>query len=303
VAQSPTVGLASSTVSKSKSARKVTITRHHCPLITLRLDVSRPTHDGSVKQLIPTTSAEPRIRSLVYRIIELMETHLGDQTIQEDTGDHVREDIRDCSTMRMFADSREPGPLSWSSDISMERSSKRSSQHESLQASSLVKNSRTRGNGIGRCGISGYMMILAACLLIIPAAAVQVEFQNCLSEAYLNGNQLQFDALYVDAVFNTAEPSHNLIITVWGNVTGSGPGVVVDLPPYTNTSYWNSNQTDLGGKIEDEPNPSLADPKLTTLFSKINVLTYEPWNETIDFCSKLINASCPLGPSFFSVNE
>jgi hypothetical protein len=109
--------------------------------------------------------------------------------------------------------------------------------------------------------------------------------------------QLQFDPLYLDAVFNTTDSSHNLHITVWGNVTGSGPENLVILPPANNTAYWNSNQTNLGGKIEDNPTPDGVN-KLTTLFNKVNVLTYEPWSETVEFCNQLINATCPLAPSF-----
>ena len=100
----------------------------------------------------------------------------------------------------------------------------------------------------------------------------------------------------MDAVFNTTDSSHNLHITVWGNVTGSGPENLVTLPP-ANDTYWTSNRTDLGGKIEDNPSPDDV-KKLTTLFNKVNVLTYEPWSETVEFCNQLINATCPLAPSF-----
>lgn len=146
----------------------------------------------------------------------------------------------------------------------------------------------------------GYLLVLIASLWIIPTSAVFIDFQNCLSESYQNDVPLalQFDPLYLNAVFNTTDSSHNLNITVYGNVTGSGPENLVLLPPSNDTSYWNSSQTNLGGKIENIPDPPPGVNKYTTLFNKVNVLTYEPWSDTVNFCDQLINASCPLAPSF-----
>jgi hypothetical protein len=144
----------------------------------------------------------------------------------------------------------------------------------------------------------GQLLLFIASLMVTPTFAVFVDFQNCLSQGYQHDQplQLQFDPLYVNAVFNTTNPSHNLNITVWGNVTGSGPKDLTVLPP-ANSSYWSSNSTSEGGKIENVPDPIRVN-KETTLFSKVNVLTYEPWSETVSFCAQLINASCPLSPSF-----
>lgn len=65
------------------------------------------------------------------------------------------------------------------------------------------------------------------------------------------------------------------------------------------TAYWEGNSTNLGGKILDSPEPDAANPKLTTLFNKVNVLTYEPWSESVRFCDQLGNGyDCPLGPNF-----
>lgn len=102
--------------------------------------------------------------------------------------------------------------------------------------------------------------------------------------------------MFVDAVFNATDPAHNLKVTVWGNVTGSLP--LVALPAWDDTEYWdNTNNTD--GKIQDVPDPDGAN-KLTTLYNKVNVLTYEPWSQdpALEWCNELVNASCPLGPSF-----
>jgi hypothetical protein len=148
-------------------------------------------------------------------------------------------------------------------------------------------------------GIVGYLLVLIASIWISPTSAVFIEFQNCLSESYQNDTplSLQFIPKFVDAVFNTTDPSHNLRVTVWGNVTGSGPNGPQGLPPGNDTAYWqNDNITD--GKIANITNPDSSSPKVTTLFNKINVLTYQPWNHTVAFCNELTNASCPLGPVF-----
>ena len=147
----------------------------------------------------------------------------------------------------------------------------------------------------------GYMPILLMALFAIPVSAVFIEFDNCLSEAVQNSSplQLQFVPLFLDAKFNTTDPSNGLQVTVWGNVTGSGTDQRYILPLPTNP-YWISNQTNLGGKIQDEPEPDSEAPKLTTLSNKVDVLTYEPWSHSYDFCDLLINASCPLGPKFFA---
>jgi len=54
----------------------------------------------------------------------------------------------------------------------------------------------------------------------------------------------------------------------------------------------------MGGKILDDPYPDSIDPHLTTLFNKVNVLTYWPYNHATDFCNELENGTCPLGPVF-----
>jgi hypothetical protein len=204
--------------------------------------------------------------------------------------------------MTMSADSREAWQPSWSCDSLNERLRRTSCPQQHYLPTTRIRRTvmSSSWRQSSRFGTLGYLLIFIASLWIIPASAVFIDFQNCLSQGYQNDEplQLQFDPLYMDAVFNTTDPSHNLRITIWGNVTGSGPTNQVVLPPANDTAYWNSNQTNLGGKIEEIPDPDLAQPKDTTLFGKINVLTYEPWNEAVNFCTGLINATCPLGPSF-----
>jgi hypothetical protein len=156
---------------------------------------------------------------------------------------------------------------------------------------------------MGFFGTLQYLFLLIASLWVIPTSAVQVNFQNCLSESVLQDSplQLQLVPLVVDAVFNTTDPMHNLNITVWTNVTGSTVGPTRYVLPAWNSSYWDtSNDTDYGGKVEANPDPTAAHPLLTTLFSKVNVLTYAPYNpvQGVGFCDILVNGSCPLPPNF-----
>lgn len=152
-------------------------------------------------------------------------------------------------------------------------------------------------------GTFGYLLLLLASLWIVPASAVFIDFENCLSEEYRDSDptELQFVPLYMDAVFNTTAPSHNLQVIVWGNVTGSGPQYVNPTLPAWNSSYWTSNSTEYGGKIINIPEPNLADPKYTTLSNKVNVLTYEPYDHSEEFCASLVNGTCPLAPVFENV--
>lgn len=151
----------------------------------------------------------------------------------------------------------------------------------------------------------GYLLALIVSFLIVPASAVLLEFDNCLSESYKNGNpkQLQFVPYWLDAVFNTTDPSHNLQVTVWGDVTGF-IGQNQSAPPLNSNplSYWSpvNDSTVYGGKIINIPNAGSTDPNLvkyTTLSNKVNVLTYEPYDHSEQFCANLVNFSCPLGPA------
>ena len=225
----------------------------------------------------------------------------SNQAIQKHDDDHVGKRGQD-NAMTISAAERDAWQQCWSDDFPNDRpSSTCAPQQDSRRtirarpADIPLKWRRSRF-----FGTLGYLLVLIASLWAIPASAVFIEFQNCLSQSYQNDEplQLQFDPLFLDAVFNTTDSSHNLHITVWGNVTGSGPENLVVLPSPNNTQYWQGNETNLGGKIEDNPTGPSGVNKLTTLFNKVNVLTYEPWSQTVEFCNQLINASCPLAPSF-----
>jgi hypothetical protein len=142
-----------------------------------------------------------------------------------------------------------------------------------------------------------YSTLALAVLAAAPVAAVQVPFTNCLSDSYRNNDPtlLQWVPLYADAKFDTESSSHNLEVVVWGNVTGSRENV--RLPP-PGSPYWDDNN-ETPGKIIQNPEPNSRDPRATTLFRRVNVATFEPWRQAVDFCrSGLVNGECPLGPVF-----
>jgi hypothetical protein len=163
---------------------------------------------------------------------------------------------------------------------------------------------RRRRRRMGSFGRMGYLLVLIASLWILPTSAVQIEFDNCLSDARKNDvpKFIQIVPEFVDAVFNTTDPAHNLKVRVWINVDGTYNPAMEVPPPANDTEYWGSNRTDLGGKILDVPFRDSLNPKRTTLFNKVNVLTYEPWAQSTGWCAQLKNGTCPLGPRF-NVNE
>ena len=126
------------------------------------------------------------------------------------------------------------------------------------------------------------------------AEAAFVNFENCLSPNIIEANPqpLQWVPLYVSAVFNLSDPSHNLNVTVYGNVTGKT--TVQQLPPPNSTDWRNSSDT--LGKIPD------LDPtnnKYSTLRAAINVLSYTPYRAAPSrFCNSTLNTDCPIAPVF-----
>lgn len=152
--------------------------------------------------------------------------------------------------------------------------------------------SRTRRSIVDSFG--ALLTIVFACLLIRPTSAVLIPFDNCLPDSYRNFHPLplQWSPVYVDARFDTENPDHLLQIIVWGNVSGSL--YKVDLPAKGDPLWNDSTHTD--GKILDYTREG---NKVTTLASKVNFLTYEPFSNVSSFCNySLVNGSCPLSPVF-----
>ncbi|KAH8602680.1 hypothetical protein B0O99DRAFT_498846 [Bisporella sp. PMI_857] len=148
-------------------------------------------------------------------------------------------------------------------------------------------------------GLFAYLVVL--CLWVMPTSAALLKFQNCLSNEYRNSIPLELQMVpkYLNAVFDTTDSDHMLNVTVWFNVTGSGPHEFL-VSPGRDDPYWTSNQTNLGGKIVDVPDPDYN--VATTLINKVNVVTYQPWAETAFFCSRAgeFGTQCPISPVFDS---
>src|SRR4051812_27844027 len=152
----------------------------------------------------------------------------------------------------------------------------------------------------GRLWSLSSLLILVISLWAVPTSGAFIRFDNCLPDNVQSDTplQLQFVPKFLDAKYNTTDPNNNLQVTVYGNVTGANTDKSVsDLPP-PDDQYWSNNQTDRGGKIESLPPGNPTNPRLTTLFEKVEVLSYAPYNDRDDFCQKLVNAACPLGPRF-----
>lgn len=148
-------------------------------------------------------------------------------------------------------------------------------------------------------------LLLLACSAIPVVSAVNVSWENCLSDNYISTNlnipresvQLQFIPVAVDAVFEAQGENHNLLITVWGNVTGRVGDAT--LPPPGDPEWDNpDSQAALSGKIQNTIEHGLSVYNATTLHSTIDVLTYRPYSNDAYFCQSLLHGSCPLGPVF-----
>ena len=141
-----------------------------------------------------------------------------------------------------------------------------------------------------------YILLLLLSWSICTNAAF-VEFRNCLSSNIINSKQptrlLQFTPLNATATFNRTSQSHNLNVTVYGNV--SGKATLEDYPPPDDPSWSNPNET--FGKI---PDLSASNNKYTTLFSRFSVLSYTPWQANpARFCNAIVQGDCPLAPAFY----
>ncbi|KAI1397645.1 integral membrane protein [Hypoxylon fuscum] len=135
-----------------------------------------------------------------------------------------------------------------------------------------------------------------------------VPFDNCLPDNYIYTHQpadqvqLQWIPVFVDAEFDTQNPTHNLRVTVWGNVTGR---VGSDPLPSYDSKNWSDPNSVLNGKIQNvpEPNAPADQRKVTTLHTKVDVLTYEPYVSNVNFCESISDGTCPLGPVFANITS
>jgi hypothetical protein len=143
------------------------------------------------------------------------------------------------------------------------------------------------------------LFFLVFASLLPRADAVFINFDNCLDKLFLDNNvpYLKFTPMYVWAAFDTANPSHNLNVTVYGNVSGQSDRGT--LPAWDNTEAWENPNSTLFGKIVDVDK---AANKYTTLFSDFRTLTYSSWTSAPEqFCANTLNNSasdCPMAPAF-----
>lgn len=132
---------------------------------------------------------------------------------------------------------------------------------------------------------------------ITPIFALRVEFENCLPDDYRNNDPLplQWEPMYADAFFDTENEEHTLEFVVWGNVAGAWNEV--DLPP-ANDSYWEDDEK-TEGKIIETPYKDVKPLRATTLFRRLNILTFTELTHAVNFCRDgLTNGTCPLAPVF-----
>ncbi|GAW22802.1 hypothetical protein ANO14919_123450 [Xylariales sp. No.14919] len=149
-------------------------------------------------------------------------------------------------------------------------------------------------------------LLLLACTPLV--SAVLIPFDNCLSENYISSNediaredvQLQFVPLVADAIFEADGENHNLLVRVWGNVTGRVGDAALPSP---GDPKWDDPQEALAGKIENTIERGLLVYNATTLHSTVDVLNYRPYSHDTYFCQSLLNGSCPLGPVFDQIDD
>ena len=138
-----------------------------------------------------------------------------------------------------------------------------------------------------------YTCLLALLLPAVVVDAAFINFGNCLSESTIHSDprRLQWVPLFLDARFDTDNPSHGLNVTFYGNVTGQT--VQGDYPLPDDPSWQNPNDT--FGKIQDVGNAN----RYSTLVADFKMLSYDAWDAPdTQFCQNVINGTCPLGPSF-----
>ena len=161
--------------------------------------------------------------------------------------------------------------------------------------SDMARQTRLMRSVSPRISPSIFIGIITLCAFLGPSKAAMVNFQNCLSPNIINAAPpipLQWIPLAVSAVFDASAPSHNLNVTVYGNVTGQATQEA--LPP-SNSSQWGNMSETLGKIVDVDPNKNIR----STIKAAFNVLTYTPYHAPlIPFCEGLINGTCPLAPVF-----
>lgn len=148
--------------------------------------------------------------------------------------------------------------------------------------------------------VSALCSFMIPCLLIggwpKTVQAAFINFENCLEETITQSDplQLQFIPFFLSVRYDLSPGPNPLTMTVYGNV--SGLDSFVPYPPPDSPDWTNPNVTT--GKIQDiyKSNNTY---KYSTLFTKINVLTFTPYDNPSRFCDSVTQGDCPLGPVFY----
>lgn len=139
-----------------------------------------------------------------------------------------------------------------------------------------------------------WIALLCLVSLASPAAAVLLDFENCLSKTILESDplQLQFVPTNVSVKFNLTNPLHPLAITVYGNVSGT-TSRTANYPAPDSRDWINPNWTD--GKIQDVYS---TNNKYSTLMTDLNVLSFTAFDNASRFRDSVTQGTLPLGPVF-----
>lgn len=143
---------------------------------------------------------------------------------------------------------------------------------------------------------------LAAVFFATQVAAVLIPFENCLGPERIYTKQpdpsrvlTQWVPQFVDARFDVNGAAHNLIVTVWGNVTGR---TTTDLLPPPGSPQWTNGNFTNGKIVDVDLSAPGTDQTTTALTSKVNVLTYTQYSSSEPFCNSILNGTCPVAPVF-----
>jgi hypothetical protein len=174
----------------------------------------------------------------------------------------------------------------------------RLTHHSPLVSPSKWRHNRPRWRTI-RSGESGrwslwFNLVLSVLIVCTTTAqAAFVSFENCLEQDIIDSNplQLQFIPLFLSVHYDLSPGPNPLTLTVYGNV--SGLAKQDPYPPPNSPDWKNPNAT--VGKIVDIDD---SNHKYSTLFTKVNVLSFNPYNNSSRFCESVTQGECPLGPVF-----
>ncbi|KAL9081237.1 MAG: hypothetical protein Q9157_000212 [Trypethelium eluteriae] len=162
-----------------------------------------------------------------------------------------------------------------------------------LESTTACSFNRWKRSSLAPISIANLLCVLT---FVAPCAnAALITFQNCLDPNIINSSplQLQWIPYFFDASYIHNGTSYNFNLTTYGNVSGQttqGP-----YPPPDSPDWGNPKQT--FGKIV---NVSSSNNKITTFYTKIDVLQYDAWDNLPGeiFCDSIVHGLCPIGPAF-----